>query len=65
MKSLIDTNQLADEFKVSRQTIFNWRKEGMPYHRLNHMIRFDLGEVVDWLKEKGVEKVGVNERERN
>lgn len=65
MKDYLDTNQLASEFKVSRQTIFNWRKEGMPYHRLNHMIRFDLGEVVDWLQKKGVENVGVDESNRH
>lgn len=58
MKEMIDTNQLAAELNVTRQTIYNWRNEGLPYHRLYHMVRFDLKEVVDWLELKGVEKNG-------
>lgn len=59
MKEWIDTNSLAKELNVTRQTIFNWREEGLPYHRLYHMIRFDLNEVLEWLELKGGEKSGV------
>lgn len=53
MPRLIDVNELAKHLNVSRKTIFNYMKNGMPCIRLSvRTLRFDYDDVVDWLKRK-------------
>lgn len=41
------------ELKVSKSTLYRWRKEGMPHKKLGHKtVRYDLEQVMEWLKEK-------------
>ena len=49
---LLTTIELAEVLNVSRQTIFNWRKEGMPFYKINKAVRFDLVEIKEWLQTK-------------
>lgn len=52
---LIDVNQLQKELKVSRKTVFDLIKQGMPSVRLSERIlRFDKEEVMHWVKQKAV-----------
>jgi len=38
--------------KVTRTTVDNWRKQGMPTSKFGRMVRFDKDEVMKWLKAK-------------
>ncbi len=53
MGNLINTDELIKELGVSRQTIYNWRKQGMPCIKVNNTIRFDFKDVIAWLKKEG------------
>lgn len=42
---------LAEAVRVSPRTIDNWTRNGMPHLKLSpRMIRFDLGEVLNWMR---------------
>lgn len=53
LKELITTKELSSLLKVTRQTIGNWRREGMPFMKFGTTIRFDYEEVMEWLKRRG------------
>ena len=48
---MLDRQELAEEFKVHINTIDKWRKMGMPCIKVGGFVRFDLEEVIAWLKE--------------
>lgn len=51
---LIDVKQLSELLNVSRKTIFNYVKTGMPVIRMSpRKLRFDYDEVVQWFRHKG------------
>jgi predicted DNA-binding transcriptional regulator AlpA len=50
---LIDVKQLQKELSVSRRTVFELIKQGLPTVRLSERIlRFDPDEVHKWIKSK-------------
>ena len=49
---LITVNELCTMMKVTRTTIDNWRKEGMPVKKFGRMVRFDKEEIMEWLNAK-------------
>ena len=50
---LVTTTELANLFKVTRQTVYNWRKDGCPVYFSNKKtIRYDFHAVIDWLRDK-------------
>ena len=51
-KKLLTTNELAELMKVTTQSIYNWRKQGMPFYKIGKSVRFDLEEIREWLKTK-------------
>ena len=50
--TLLNEQQAANELQVSRQTLFNWRKDGCPHYKRIRFIRYELDKVLDWLKKK-------------
>lgn len=52
MTKLLTTSELAHHLKVTTQTLYNWRKEGMPKTKVGSQYRYDLDEVIEWLKNK-------------
>jgi len=52
-RTILTMQELIKHFKVSRQTVYLWRDEGMPYLQLNKMVRYDLEDVMNWLIERG------------
>ena len=50
--TLLSTKELMEMFDVSRTTIATWRKEGLPYYKINSRVRFDLEKVKGWLETK-------------
>lgn len=50
---LVGVKELQKRLNVSRVTIFELMKDGMPTIRISErIIRFDPDEVVNWLKNK-------------
>lgn len=47
--------ELQEIYKVTRQTIYEWRKKGMPYHQILGSLRYKLSEVEAWIEEKNKE----------
>jgi len=50
---LLTTEQLMGELKVSRPTLYAWRRAGMPYVPLGvRSVRYSLPDVLGWLEER-------------
>jgi len=41
---------VSEMLQVTRTTIYNLKKRGMPFIKLGKTIRFDQDEVIDWIK---------------
>ena len=42
--------EICEYFKVTRQTIYDWQKQGMPFERIGRkMLRYNIQEVRQWL----------------
>lgn len=50
MNDILTTDELCRRLKVSRTTLWNWRNNGMPVIKKGSLIRYDLQEVLKWLK---------------
>ena len=48
---IVGVTNLAKEIKVSRNTVYEYIKRGMPYHRISEKkMSFDVQEINTWLK---------------
>ena len=45
------SKDLEQKYKVSRATIDNWKKWGMPHLKIGRSVRFDEAEVEKWIRE--------------
>ena len=45
------SKDLEQKYQVSRATIDNWKKAGMPYLKIGRSVRFDEIEVEKWIRE--------------
>ena len=52
MNELLTTKELMEKCKVTRTTLADWRKQGLPFKKYGKLVRFDQSEVAEWLKEK-------------
>ena len=52
MKTDLRTRDIKKMFKVSTQTLYNWRKEGMPYSGSGKMLLYDEKAVREWLNNR-------------
>jgi excisionase family DNA binding protein len=50
--NLLKTDELAKQLRVSPRTIHTLRENGLPALKVGGSIRFDLQEVLAWLKAK-------------
>lgn len=49
---MLTREEIATEFKVHVNTIDKWRKNGMPEIKIGKNVRFDLVDVIKWLKDE-------------
>lgn len=48
---LIGVKDLCEFLNVKKSTVYVWANNGiLPCYRLNGLLRFDLGEIVEWVK---------------
>lgn len=52
MKELYTTAEMAKLLKLHEKTIYNMRKEGMPFKVIGKAIRFDTDEVNEWIESR-------------
>ena len=46
----LPVEDVAEMLQVTRTTIYNLKKQGLPFIKLGKNIRFDQDEVVDWVR---------------
>ncbi len=46
----LTVEDVAEMLQVTRTTIYNLKKKGLPFIKLGKNIRFDQDEVVQWVK---------------
>lgn len=46
----LTVDDVANMLQVARSTIYNLKKQGMPFIKLGKNIRFDQEEVINWVK---------------
>ena len=51
MKKYNTIQEVADTYSVTKQTIRNWIKRGLPHIKVGNVLRFDLQEVDKWIHE--------------
>lgn len=56
MNGHITEKELIEKLKVSRSTIVRWRKKGLPFKKINKLIRYDESEVKKWINDLQEEK---------
>ena len=44
-------DDVSEMLQVTRSTVYNLKKKGMPFIKLGKNIRFDQEEVINWIKE--------------
>ena len=44
------SKDLEQKYQVSRATVDNWKKAGMPYLKIGRSVRFDEKEVEKWIR---------------
>jgi len=45
------SKDLEQKYQVSRATVDNWKKSGMPFLKIGRSVRFDEKEVEKWIHE--------------
>lgn len=46
----LTVEDVAEMLQVTRTTIYNLKKQGLPFIKLGKNIRFDQEDVVDWVR---------------
>lgn len=54
---MIRQKELLKKLHISRQTLWRWRRAGMPYHRVGNTLFFDEKQVKAWIKCGGDKRV--------
>ena len=54
MESYLTVEELAAYLKLTEQTVRRWiLNNQVPYHKVNHSVRFRLSEIEAWVKKHG------------
>jgi excisionase family DNA binding protein len=51
MPQYITVQDIMKLYKVTKTTVYNWIKQGMPYYKFGKLTRFIESEVDEWLKQ--------------
>ena len=49
-KKLMTRDEIAAELSVHVNTIDKWRKQGLPVVKQGKIVRFDVDDVIEWIK---------------
>ena len=48
---LYTTAEIADKFQVTRQTLDKWKLKGLPFIRIDNIIRYNIDDVMEWVEQ--------------
>jgi len=51
-KRLLTITDIGEYLQVGRTAVYKLLDEGMPNYRVGHVTRFDVDEVLAWLRER-------------
>ncbi|HZK01800.1 MAG TPA: helix-turn-helix domain-containing protein [Anaerovoracaceae bacterium] len=54
-------DDVSEMLQVTRTTIYNLKKRGLPFIKLGKTIRFDQDEVIDWIRANNERTVNTEE----
>ena len=46
----LSVQEIAEHLGVSKDSIYNWIKKGMPAHKIGKLWKFKISEVDEWAK---------------
>lgn len=46
----LTVEEVSEMLQVTRTTIYNLKRKGLPFFKIGKNIRFDQKEVLDWIK---------------
>lgn len=49
-QKMLTTQQVLDRYGIHRNTLYKWRKWGLPHIRVGKIIRYEVAEVDEWLE---------------
>ena len=52
MNNLTLEKDVVEEFKISRSTMWKWRKKGLPHIRLGRKIFYNIDALIEWWREQ-------------
>jgi len=52
----LTSKDLEKKYQISRSTVDNWKKEGLPHIKIGRSVRFDEAEVDKWINTRLVRK---------
>lgn len=52
MEELMTEDELCKWLRISTVTAYRWRKEGMPFIKVNRAVRYDRNKVQEWLEKR-------------
>lgn len=59
--NLVDIKEVSKILKVKESTLYSWAGKGLiPSHKLNGLLRFDVEEIEEWVKESKQNTANLN-----
>ncbi len=55
-------DDLIEMLQVTRSTIYNLKKKGLPFVKIGANVRFEQSEVIDWLKNNQKKETETNKQ---
>ena len=52
----LTSKDLEKKYQISRSTVDNWKKEGLPFIKIGRSVRFDEKEVERWINDRFIGK---------
>ena len=52
----LTSKDLEKKYQISRSTVDNWKKEGLPFIKIGRSVRFDEREVERWINERFIKR---------
>ena len=48
----LTSKDLEKKYQISRSTVDNWKKDGLPFIKIGRAVRFDEREVERWINKR-------------
>jgi excisionase family DNA binding protein len=52
----LTSKDLEKKYQISRSTVDNWKKEGLPFIKIGRSVRFDEKEVDKWINKRFIQR---------